>query len=222
MKTDKRLIVTVAALVLASGQVYAQPTNNPDNSQQGSSPRYTVGNPNTAPAAPRENREQRRQQNQYQNREQRREHYDNRQRYDGPGGYNRGYPPPPGYGDRNYRRSDSKMPWESGRGGSRMPWESKRGGSRMPWESSRGGRDGWMSKDRFSDAWDDMLNKPSDMGEMPGGWTAPSVSMPNPVDVGDEFGDAARDAPEQMRDVYDENRRSNERYDNYRGPNRYR
>ena len=64
MKTDKRLIITVTALVLASGQVYAQPTNNTDNSQQGSSPRYTVSNPNAAPAAPRENREQRRQQNQ--------------------------------------------------------------------------------------------------------------------------------------------------------------
>ena len=65
-----------------------------------------------------------------------------------------------------------------------------------------------MNKDKFADRWDDMLNAPSDMGEMPGGFTAPSVSVPNPVEVGDEFDDAARDAPDQMRNVYDDNRRS--------------
>jgi hypothetical protein len=70
-----------------------------------------------------------------------------------------------------------------------------------------------MDKDRFADAWDDMLNAPSDMGEMPGGWTAPSVGVPNPVDVGDEFGTAAEDLPTQMRNVYDDNRRSNTYYD---------
>ena len=66
-----------------------------------------------------------------------------------------------------------------------------------------------MDKDKFADRWDDVLNAPSDMGEMPGGFTAPSVSAPNPVDVGDEFDRAARDAPDQMRNVYDDNRRSN-------------
>ena len=65
-----------------------------------------------------------------------------------------------------------------------------------------------MNKDRFADGWDDMLNAPSDMGEMPGGFNAPSVSVPNPIDVGDEFEGAARDAPDQMRNVYDDNRRS--------------
>lgn len=65
-----------------------------------------------------------------------------------------------------------------------------------------------MNKNRFSDAWDDMLNAPSDMGELPGGFNAPSVSVPNPVDVGDELDDAARDVPDQMRNVYDDNRRS--------------
>ena len=137
-----------------------------------------------------------------------------------------GYNPPP-YGGRNYGRGSSfrgpwdngrggssmpwggkrgsSMPWDSGRGGRSMPWDSGRGGSSMPWDSGRGG---WMNKDRFADGWDDMLNAPSDMGELPGGFTAPSVSMPNPVDVGDEFDNAARDAPQQMRNVYDDNRRS--------------
>ena len=98
----------------------------------------------------------------------------------------------------------SSMPW-SGNRGSSMPWDNRRGGSNMPWDSGRGG---WMDKDRFANRWDDMLNAPSDMGELPGGYTAPSVSAPNPVDVGDEFQDAARDAPDQMRNVYDDNRQS--------------
>ena len=125
-----------------------------------------------------------------------------------------GYRPPP-YSNRNYGGGPSfsgpwnnsrgnSMPWSSNRGSS-MPWDSGRGGRSMPWDS---GRDGWMDKDKFANRWDDMLNAPSDMGEMPGGFTAPSVSAPNPVDVGDEFQDAARDAPDQMRNVYDDNRRS--------------
>jgi hypothetical protein len=135
-----------------------------------------------------------------------------------------GYRPQP-YGNRNYGGGPSfsgpwnnsrgnSMPWSNSRGnsmpwsnnrGSSMPWSNNRGGRSMPWDSGRGG---WMDKDRFSDGWDDMLNAPSDMGEMPGGYTAPSVSVPNPIDVGDEFQDAARDAPDQMRNVYDENRQS--------------
>ena len=77
-----------------------------------------------------------------------------------------------------------------------------------------------MDKDSFADSWDDMLNAPSDMGELPGGFNAPSVSVPNPVDVGDEFDSAARDVPGQMRNVYDDNRRSNT-YDRYNRYDRY-
>ena len=158
--------------------------------------------------------------------------------YGMPGDLTPGYIPP-SYGGRNPGRGSSSSPWggsgpsfsgpwDSGRGGSSMPWSGRRGGSSMPWDNNRGGRNmpwssnrggrsmpwdsgrgGWMNKDRFADGWDDMLNKPSDMGEMPGGFTAPSISAPNPVDVGDEFDRAARDAPDQMRNVYDDNRRSN-------------
>ncbi len=154
-----------------------------------------------------------------------------------PGNLTPGYIPP-SYGSRNYGRGGSgpsfSGPWDSGRGGSSMPWDSNRGRSSMPWDNNRGrssmpwdnnrgrssmpwdsGRGGWMNKDKFADGWDDMLNAPSDMGEMPGGFTAPSVSMPNPVDVGDEFDNAARDAPEQLRNVYDDNRKSNT-YNRYR------
>ena len=46
-----------------------------------------------------------------------------------------------------------------------------------------------------------MINAPSNMGEMPGGWYAPYVSMPNPIDVGDQFKDNMKDLPEQIRDM---------------------
>jgi len=65
----------------------------------------------------------------------------------------------------------------------------------------RGGPNSWThpNKRNFRNGWDDMLNAPSRMGEMPGGWTAPSISMPNPVDVGDQFQQNARNLPDQMR-----------------------
>ena len=39
--------------------------------------------------------------------------------------------------------------------------------------------------DATGDMWDNMMNAPYDMGRMPGGWRAPSLSSPDPVTVGD-------------------------------------
>ena len=118
------------------------------------------------------------------------------------------------------------MPW----GGNRTPWggnRSRKGfGRGMPFESNftpwserfwddlgDGGRnpfkdmDEWVDpndpREGMGDMWDDLLNAPSDMGRMPGGWTAPSVSVPNPVDVQEEFEDAAKDMPDEMRTQMD-------------------
>ena len=55
-------------------------------------------------------------------------------------------------------------------------------------------------EDGFSYMWDDMINAPSEMGEMPGGWNAPSISVPNPVDVGSEF---RRETPNLIREIPD-------------------
>lgn len=54
-------------------------------------------------------------------------------------------------------------------------------------------------KETSARAWEHFMHTPHRMGEMPGGWKAPQISVPNPVDVGDEFGDAmVNDLPDQM------------------------
>jgi len=67
----------------------------------------------------------------------------------------------------------------------------------------RSGPSRWMNpnKRNMEQGWDDMINAPSRMGEMPGGWTAPEVSMPNPVDMGDQIQENIEDLPEQVRDM---------------------
>jgi hypothetical protein len=64
----------------------------------------------------------------------------------------------------------------------------------------------WMNpydpKDGLSDAWDDMMNAPSRMGRVPPGWKAPTIDIPNPIDVGDEFEKNARRAPNIIRDNF--------------------
>lgn len=67
----------------------------------------------------------------------------------------------------------------------------------------RSGPGTWMNpnKRNMESGWDDMINSPSRMGEMPGGWTAPEVTMPNPVDMGDQMQDNVQDLPEQMKNM---------------------
>lgn len=64
----------------------------------------------------------------------------------------------------------------------------------------------WMNpgdpKEGMSQAWDDMMNAPARMGRVPPGWKAPTIDIPNPIDVGDEFEKNARRAPYIMRDNF--------------------
>lgn len=39
------------------------------------------------------------------------------------------------------------------------------------------------------------------MGEMPGGWTAPEVTVPNPVDIDNQMQDNVKALPEQVKDM---------------------
>ena len=67
----------------------------------------------------------------------------------------------------------------------------------------RSGPGTWTNpnKQNMEQGWDDMINAPSRMGTMPGGWNAPEISMPNPIDMGDQFQENIQDLPEQIRNM---------------------
>ena len=112
---------------------------------------------------------------------------------------NRGYPPP--QGPYNARPSYN----DNGASAYNMPGYN-RNRNNNGWDNNkfwgRSGPSKWMNpnKRNMEDGWDDMINAPSRMGDMPGGWSAPEVTMPNPIDMGDQMQDNLQDLPDQMRD----------------------
>ena len=132
-------------------------------------------------------------------------------------GYPRGPRPPmnngPFPGNRTGSAPWSRGPWGGpmGRNGQATPFESNfTPWSRRFWdEIGEGGRNPFRNMDEWVDIhepregvanmWDDMINAPHEVGQMPGGWTAPSVSVPNPVDVQREFEGVAKDMPEEAK-----------------------
>lgn len=70
-----------------------------------------------------------------------------------------------------------------------------------------GGPDKWFDfddpKEGMAYMWEDALYTPHALGTMPGGWDAPTVVVPNPIDVGDEFKDASGDFPGEIKDFAD-------------------
>lgn len=112
---------------------------------------------------------------------------------------------------RNHHRGKNGTPWDRSPWGNMSgpwdngPWNSHWQGG--PWKKNNrfwGDGDGlsaWMDpadpKGSMERIWNDMLDAPYEMGEMPGGWTAPSISVPNPVGVGDEFEGSSRKAPKE-------------------------
>ncbi|MDT8282811.1 MAG: hypothetical protein RQ982_08375 [Gammaproteobacteria bacterium] len=117
---------------------------------------------------------------------------------------NTGYPPPPP-GPYN---SGSQIP-DNGASAYNTPGYNpyRNNRSNRGWNNNKfWGRSGpgtWMNpnKNTMENGWDDMINAPSRMGEMPGGWSAPEVSMPNPVDMGDQIQDNVKDLPDQVRNM---------------------
>ena len=92
------------------------------------------------------------------------------------------------------------------------PWNRDWG--QAPWNrdyadmyGDEGGPDKWFDfddpKEGVAYMWEDFLYTPHALGTMPGGWDAPTVVVPNPIDVGDEFKDAAGDFPGEMKDFAD-------------------
>ena len=54
-------------------------------------------------------------------------------------------------------------------------------------------------KEGMAIMWDDMISSPDELGEMPGGWYVPSVSVPNPVDLEDQLEKASKEVPDLIR-----------------------
>jgi hypothetical protein len=103
------------------------------------------------------------------------------------------------------------------------PWNRNWG--RAPWNRNydnlwgrNGGPSKWINmsdpKEGVAQAWEDMLVTPNALGTMPGGWKAPSISVPNPIDVGEEFKNVAKDMPSEMKDFSDGFNYGNGGYDN--------
>ncbi len=120
------------------------------------------------------------------------------QPYYGYRGYgNRGYPPV-NYGNRRYgNRGFGRSPFN--RFGNRR-WSRFGNGNNSWWgnDSDYGPDVDWFTntprrwmrqgpKDGAGQMFDDFLDAPSRMGDMPGGWSAPTISIPNPIDVADEL-----------------------------------
>jgi len=57
-------------------------------------------------------------------------------------------------------------------------------------------------EESFAEIWEDALNTPSKMGRMPPGWTAPYISVPNPIDVENEFERNAMNAPDEISKMW--------------------
>ena len=57
--------------------------------------------------------------------------------------------------------------------------------------------------DGTSELWDKMINAPFKMGRMPGGWRAPSLSMPDPVTIGDAVTNQMPPMAEEMGNMID-------------------
>ena len=137
-------------------------------------------------------------------------------------GYGYGYGQQPGYygygaprtAYPRYRRPvrksnswpfDMDMPWIGG------TW------TEGPWNNGKFKRGDWLGggpsewfqggnfKEGMAEMWDDMVNAPAEMGTMPGGWEFPTVSTPNPVDVGEELGKAAPEFVDELPNMIEIN-----------------
>ncbi len=57
-------------------------------------------------------------------------------------------------------------------------------------------------EESVAEIWEDALNAPSKVGRLPPGWTAPYISVPNPIDVENEFERNAMNAPDEIHKMW--------------------
>lgn len=89
-------------------------------------------------------------------------------------------------------------PWETWPFGARDSFWSRK---EMPFKDQN--PSDWFQpgdpKEGMAVMWDDIISAPDDLGTMPGGWHVPSVSVPNPVDLEDQFEKASKEIPDVIR-----------------------
>lgn len=114
-------------------------------------------------------------------------------------------PGPPANGNNN---SFSMVPWDHMPGGKMPDFNPFSQGpfNNMPSQTYNTPAKDWAVR-QFGDVWEEAVNAPHNMGPMPGNIQAPSVSLPNPVDLGDQIGSSsatiAEEAPEVIQGWFD-------------------
>lgn len=129
--------------------------------------------------------------------------------------------------NQGYWANSKFRPWRSGPF-AYDKWEDHPG-TQMPWGNFPGwgkgffggyGPDSWEGatpwgndvpfkwvdptdpEESFAQIWEDALNAPSKIGRLPPGWTAPYISVPNPIDVENEFERNAMNAPDEIHKMW--------------------
>jgi hypothetical protein len=94
-----------------------------------------------------------------------------------------GYRPPPPY--RYYKKKDDDSgPFD-------RFFKDGRGPDPTRWFKAGDPEEG------LAEMWEDLINAPTEWGEYPGGFYAPEIGVPNPIDVEKEL----RDAPPELMDT---------------------
>ncbi|MCK5725840.1 MAG: hypothetical protein KAH22_03315 [Thiotrichaceae bacterium] len=84
-----------------------------------------------------------------------------------------------------WKNSNNWNPWSNGQNQNMMPFlPTQNNNKKKAWGSVRNIWPDFYTE-FTEEAWDKSTNSPYDMGRMPGGWRAPSLSSPDPVTVGD-------------------------------------
>lgn len=135
----------------------------------------------------------------------------NRQNGFAPRGYNNGSN---NHSNNSFPTGNFNGPWNNGSNAFpnvKGPWNN--GWGPAPWSSQRwqndpmGSPSKWINfddpKEGVAEMWEDAIKGPHRLGKMPGGWKAPSISVPNPVDVTDTFGKRFRGLPSEISEQAD-------------------
>lgn len=121
-------------------------------------------------------------------------YYNNRPSNNGPFGNN----PMDNFGFGPFSKNSNDAPWETWPfGGPDSLWNRRE----IPFKD-RSPVD-WVQpddpKEGMAIMWDDLISSSDELGEMPGGWYVPSVSVPNPVDLEDQLEKASKEVPDLIR-----------------------